>query len=246
MIPFRDDNPSGTFPYVTVALIVLNVLAFVAELSQIRAEAGRRGRVRIPAVMAEYAMQPVEVVRTLQGKPVPRQAFPVLLTPLTSMFMHGGWLHLLGNMLYLWIFGDNVEDRMGHVKYVLFYLLCGLGAAGAHAAVNPSSSVPTVGASGAIAGVLGAYLLAFPKARVSTLLTLGFFITVIRLPAVIVLGFWFVLQFFSGVGSLSARATGGGVAWWAHIGGFVLGMGLLFVFQKSKAKRRPYNYYRAV
>ena len=132
---------------------------------------------------------------------------------------------------------------MGHAKYLAFYLLCGLGAALAHLGVNPSSPVPTVGASGAIAGVLGAYLLAFPRAQVSTLVPLGFFITVIRLPAVIVLGMWFVLQFFSGVGSLTARRMGG-TAWWAHIGGFVLGMALLPLFQKRREKRRAYGYYR--
>jgi membrane associated rhomboid family serine protease len=168
---------------------------------------------------------------------------PALATPFTSMFMHAGLMHLVGNMLYLWIFGDNVEDRMGHVKYAVFYVLCGVGAAAAHTAIDPTSQVPTVGASGAIAGVLGAYLLAFPRAQVSTLVPLGFFITVARLPALIVLGFWFVLQFISGLGSLSMRQMGG-VAWWAHIGGFVVGMALLFVFQKRRDKRRAYGYYR--
>ena len=239
MIPFRDDNPSGTVPFVTIGLIVMNVAVFAVEWSQLRQER----RDAMPTVIAEYAMQPAEVARAVRGKPVPGQRFPVLLTPLTSMFMHGGLLHLVGNMLYLWIFGDNVEDRMGHAKYLVFYLLCGLGAAAAHTAVDPSSNVPTVGASGAIAGVLGAYLLAFPRAQVATLVPLGILLTVIRLPAVIVLGFWFALQFISGMGSLRMPQTGG-VAWWAHIGGFVAGMLLLFVFQKRTAKRRPYGYYR--
>lgn len=248
MLPFRDYNRSGTTPYVTVGLIVLNVLVFLAEQSQRppRRQYGRSGAVpQLPEMIAEYAMQPVEVVRALQGKPVPGQRFPALLTPLTSMFMHGGWLHLLGNMLYLWIFGDNVEDRMGHVKYLGFYVLCGLGAAAAHTVFNLSSQVPTVGASGAIAGVLGAYLVAFPHARVDTLVPLGFIFTVIQLPAIVVLGFWFVIQFLSGLGSLGMKNVGG-VAWWAHIGGFVLGMGLLFVFQKRKDKRRAYHFYRRV
>ena len=235
MIPFRDHNPSGTTPYVTIGLIALNGLVFLYEASQ---HPQRREQ-----FVLQWAMQPSEVFRSLKGEPSPGQLMPVLATPLTSMFMHAGLMHLLGNMLYLWIFGDNVEDRMGHVKYLIFYLICGLGAAAAHALVNPSSSVPTVGASGAIAGVLGAYLVAFPHARVSTLLVLGFFWSVVRLPAVVVLGFWFVLQFVSGLGSLTMRRMGG-VAWWAHIGGFVLGMGLLFVFQKRREKRRAYGYYR--
>lgn len=236
MIPFRDDNPSGSTPYVTITLIVLNVLVFLHE--------ARMDPYQRRDFVLQWALQPREVVETVRGEPTPGQKVPVLVTPFSSMFMHANLIHLLGNMLYLWIFGDNVEDRMGHLKYLIFYGLCGFGAGMAHLAFNPASPVPTVGASGAIAGVLGAYLLAFPRARVSTLVALGFIWTVIRLPAQIVLGFWFVIQFLSGLSSLRVGSMGGGTAWWAHIGGFVLGMGLLFVFQKPQAKRRPYQFYR--
>src|SRR5262249_38276371 len=143
-----------------------------------------------------------------------------------SMFLHGGWMHLLGNMLYLWIFGDNIEDRLGRIKYLLFYLLCGVPATLGHGLSGRNSGVPSVGASGAIAGVLGAYLLTFPQARVLTLVPLGFYTQIRELPAIMVLGFWFVLQFFSGIMSLGARNVGG-VAWWAHIGGCVGGRGVL-------------------
>jgi hypothetical protein len=157
------------------------------------------------------------------------------LTVLTSMFLHGGWLHLAGNMWYLWIFGDNVEDRLGHSRFLLFYLLAGIVAASLHCVFNPASQLPTVGASGAIAGVLGAYLVAFPHARVVTLVPLFPFFQVLALPAVLVLGLWILMQFFSGALSLGS-GTGGGVAWWAHIGGFVFG---LVVMRLLGGSRRP-------
>jgi membrane associated rhomboid family serine protease len=159
---------------------------------------------------------------------------------LVSMFLHGGWAHLLGNMLYLWIFGDNVEDRLGHLKYLVFYLACGWAATLAHAWANPQSAMPAIGASGAIAGVLGAYLVIFPRARVLTLIPLGFFLRLTELPAVIVLGLWFVLQLFSGVASLGARtAEAGGVAWWAHIGGFAVGLAVGFAVRALRFGERP-------
>jgi len=236
MIPFRDHNPSGTVPYVTIALVALNVLVFLHEMSL--------PPVRRQQFVLEYSLQPREVADVLSGEPVSSgQRLHPFATVFTSMFLHGGLLHLLGNMLYLWIFGDNVEDRMGHVKYLLFYVLCGFGAGALHMMFNAGSPVPTVGASGAISGVLGAYMLAFPRARVSTLVVLGIFITVIDLPALVLLGFWFLLQFFSGVGSLGA-ASAGGVAWWAHVGGFLVGMALLAVFQKPRETRRAYVYKR--
>ena len=235
MIPFRDHNPSGTVPYVTIALVAANVLVFLYEAGQ--------HPLRRQQFVLEYALQPREVARSLHGEAPPGQRLHPAATFFTSMFLHGGLLHLLGNMLYLWIFGDNVEDRMGHVKYLVFYVLCGLGAGAIHMGFNAGSSVPTVGASGAISGVLGAYMLAFPRARVSTLVFLGFFVTVLELPALVLLGLWFVLQVFSGVGSLAA-ANAGGVAWWAHVGGFVVGMLLLAVFQKPRERRRAYEYYR--
>ena len=250
MIPFRDHNPSGSVPVVTFAIIALNILAFFVELQQGDRTEEFIGQFGLtPARVLGHETSPQTRVRVIwplvvRESVVREYTVPAWLTVLTSMFLHGGWLHLLGNMWYLWIFGDNVEDRMGHVKFALFYLLCGLGAAGFQVAVNSRSSVPMVGASGAIAGVLGAYLVAFPTARISTLIPLGFFITVVQLPAVIVLGFWFVIQFLSGMGSMAMAEAGGGVAWWAHIGGFVVGMALLFVFQKPPESRRAYVYRR--
>ena len=151
------------------------------------------------------------------------------------MFLHGGWLHLGGNMLYLWIFGDNVEDKLGHIRYLAFYIVCGLAASILHVFVDSTSIVPTVGASGAIAGVLGAYLLLFPRARVVTLIPIFVFIQVAELPALLVLGFWFVMQFFNGLMSLGYQTAGmGGVAWWAHIGGFVAGLALVIPLRKFR------------
>lgn len=172
------------------------------------------------------------------------QTFPrdsgELLTPLTAMFLHGGWLHLLGNMLYLYIFGDNVEDLLGSGRYLLFYLLCGAASFGAQILLQHNSMVPNVGASGAIAGVLGAYMLLFPRARVVTLLPLFLFWPIVEIPAFFFLGIWFLMQFFSGAASLGrSDALSGGVAWWAHIGGFLAGMILLRVFLPRNAAKRP-------
>jgi len=162
---------------------------------------------------------------------------------LTSMFLHGGWLHLIGNIWYLWIFGDNVEDRLGHLSFLLFYLLCGIGAGVVHTMLNIGSTVPSVGASGAIAGVLGAYIVSYPFARVLTLVPIFVFIQVIEIPALIVLGMWFVMQFFYGTASLAATtgSEAGGVAWWAHVGGFVIGMLLIGLFPRKDRPR--YDYY---
>ena len=162
---------------------------------------------------------------------------------LTSMFLHGGWLHLIGNIWYLWIFGDNVEDRLGHLSFLLFCLLCGIGAGVVHTILNISSTVPSVGASGAIAGVLGAYIVSYPFARVLTLVPIFVFIQVIEIPALIVLGMWFVMQFFYGTASLAATTggEGGGVAWWAHVGGFVIGMLLIGLFPRKDQPR--YDHY---
>jgi Uncharacterized membrane protein (homolog of Drosophila rhomboid) len=170
-----------------------------------------------------YGVVPVHVY----SWPGSDEPFSALLQPLfTSMFLHAGWLHLIGNMWYLWIFGDNVEDRLGHIRYLVFYFACGVGAGVVHILLNPNSTVPSVGASGAIAGVLGAYLVSYPFARILTLVPIFFFFQVIEIPALIVLGLWFVMQFFYGTASLTATtsAAGGGVAWWAHVGGFVIGI----------------------
>ncbi len=234
MIPFRDYNPSGSIPFVTIALVVLNAAAFLHEVNL---EPRER-----KAFIEQYGVRPLLITAYVQGHPKTEGHFAAIFLPLlTAMFLHGGWLHLIGNMWFLWIFGDNIEDRMGHSKYLIFYLLCGLGATLAHILSEPTAHQPMVGASGAIAGVLGAYAVAFPRARVSTLVPIFFLFTIIELPALVVLGFWFLIQFLSGMQSLRMQAAGG-VAWWAHIGGFVLGIGLLFLFQKPRHKRRPYRY----
>jgi len=171
-------------------------------------------------------------------------SFVAIVIPfLTSMFLHGGWLHVIGNMWYLWIFGDNIEDRLGHFAFLAFYLLCGIGAGVVHTMFNANSRVPSVGASGAIAGVLGAYLVSYPFARVLTLVPIFVFIQVIEIPALIVLGFWFIMQFFYGTASLAATSVNetGGVAWWAHVGGFVIGILLIGLFPRRD--RRNYGYY---
>jgi membrane associated rhomboid family serine protease len=206
MIPLRDENPTRRVPFVNYALILINVLVFLWQVSL-----GSQG----DAVLYRLALIPLDVTRGLD--------LGDARAVLTSMFMHAGLAHLLGNMLYLWIFGDNVEDALGHFKYLLFYLAGGIAASATHVLLYPNSSVPTVGASGAIAATLGAYLLLFPNRRVVTLIPLGFFLQVARLPAIFVLGAWFVLQLFQGTLSLGMDQLGG-VAFWAHIGGFAFGM----------------------
>jgi membrane associated rhomboid family serine protease len=225
MIPLRDDNPRRTVPFVTYTLVALNVLAFLWELSL--GENLEKALFAIAFIPARYW--------------IPGNWVFDLMTIGTSMFLHGGFLHIGSNMLYLWIFGDNVEDRLGHGKYLLFYLLCGLAATIAHAAFSPASRIPAIGASGAIAGVLGAYLLLYPHARVMTLIPIFFFITVREIPAVIILGLWFVLQLFSGVGSLGVQDAQdmGGVAWFAHIGGFLAGLVFIVLLGGFRRPRRP-------
>jgi membrane associated rhomboid family serine protease len=211
MLPIGDDNTSRrTFPLVTYVLIALNVLFFFVELS-----GG-------DTFIEKWAFVPSRFLANPLGDS---------LTLFTSMFMHAGWLHLGGNMLYLWIFGDNVEDRFGHVKFAVFYLLCGLAATFAQLAFGPGSNLPNLGASGAVAGVLGAYILLFPQGRVRVLQGQQ----VIQVPALIVIGLWIVLQLFSGIGSIASTAQTGGVAYMAHIGGFVAGLGLTFLLRGSRA-----------
>jgi membrane associated rhomboid family serine protease len=223
MLPLRDDNPRRSVPVVTYSLVALNVVAFIWELMQ--GPALQQRLFDVAFIPARYML--------------PGYILPDLYTMFVSMFLHGGLMHIGSNMLYLWIFGDNIEDRLGRFRYLLFYLACGIVATLAHAFFNPASVVPAIGASGAIAGVLGAYLILFPHARVMTLIPIFFFITIRHLPAVLILGFWFILQFFSGVGSLGVRDAQdtGGVAYWAHIGGFVAGMLLIVLF--GGLKRRP-------
>ena len=217
MIPFKDDNPTSITPYLTVALIVINVIIY---LMQISSSMDPRRMVytygAIPHFILTFnTVQPLHPVTTI----------------FTSMFMHGSLLHLGTNMLFLWIFGNNIEDVLGRIRFIIFYLLCGIAAAYMHALANPSSMVPMIGASGAVSGILGAYILLFPRAQVHTLIFFFFFIQVVRLPAMFVIGFWIVIQFINGMIS-TGGAGHGGVAWFAHIGGFITGLLLMkYIFQ---------------
>ncbi len=230
MIPLRDDNPSTIKPVVTIALVVLCAIVFLWQFSLGPA----RGQ------QAIYALGVIPAVLFGHGSLPPELAVvPPYMTALTSMFMHGGWMHLIGNMLYLWIFGDNVEDSMGHGRFIVFYLLCGLAAVLAQALPEPGSTIPMVGASGAISGVLGAYLLLYPHARVLVLIPFGFILHTVRIPAGIVLLLWFGLQLFS---QLATPAGQGGVAFRAHIGGFIAGMLLIPFFKRKRfALRTPWR-----
>jgi membrane associated rhomboid family serine protease len=219
MIPYKDDNPTRRLPFITIGLIILNAIIFMLQLTY----PGDPRRIvfaygAIPQFLLHFkAVQPVHPVVTI----------------FTSMFMHGGLLHIFTNMLFLWIFGDNIEDKLGHVRFLIFYLLCGAAAAYGHALTEPDSLLPMIGASGAVSGILGAYILLFPKARIHTLIFLGFFIQVIRLPALIVIGFWIIIQVINGL--ISKGFVGqGGIAWFAHIGGFVFGILMIRVFLKTR------------
>ena len=224
MIPLKDDNPTRTTPFVNWTLMGLCIVVFLWQVGL-----GPRGNQEaiyalgvIPAVLLEGARLPPEIALV-----------PPELTIFTSMFMHGGWLHLIGNMLYLWIFGDNVEDSMGHLRFIIFYLVCGTAAVFAQALPNTQSTIPMIGASGAISGVLGAYLLLYPHARVVVLIPLGFFSQVILLPAGIVLALWFGLQLLQ---SAVTPKDVAGIAFGAHIGGFIAGMALVPLFKSKRAR----------
>lgn len=229
MIPLRDKNPRYSTPFVTVSLIILNVLVFLYQLSL-----GPRAEEQF---VFTYGMVPARIEWAFGSPQITLgDAFAPLLS---SIFLHGGWLHLIGNMWFLWVFGDNIEDRLGHLRYLLFYLVCGVGAGLAHTLFNLNSRLPAVGASGAISGILGAYLVLFPGARVLTLVPLLVFYFTVELPAVILLGYWFLIQAAQGFFALGARSAGG-VAWWAHIGGFVLG----FLLARRFPRRRRIMYYQ--
>ena len=216
MIPLRDANPTQRRPVVTIALIALCVAAFTWELI-VQAEGGDAG---LESLFRQWALVPGDLTAAFGGQG--GLGHPVA-TVITSMFLHGGWIHLGGNMLYLWIFGNNVEDRFGRLWFLLFYLFGGVVAAATQVAVDPTSSTPVLGASGAIAAVLGAYLVLYPGARVLSLVFLGFFYQLLQIPAIVVLGLWFVLQLVNGAMSLGVPSSAGGVALFAHIGGFVAG-----------------------
>ncbi|MDP2209078.1 MAG: rhomboid family intramembrane serine protease [Bacteroidota bacterium] len=222
MIPLRDINPHRTFPIVNYVLIGVNVIIFLLQISLGKS---------YEAAIYQFGLVPVRLMNDVQMFDF---GLMTVLPVFSSMFMHGGWMHLIGNMLFLHVFGDNIEDRLGHIRYIFFYLLAGVGGAAGQIIINPISAIPMVGASGAIAGVLGAYILMFPRAKILTLIPIFFFIQFVELPAFLFLGIWFLMQLLSGTLSLGIGGDAGGVAWWAHIGGFVAGATLLFVFRKRK------------
>jgi membrane associated rhomboid family serine protease len=215
MIPLRDIIPSRSTPYITVTLIVMNAAAWAYELTMPDDV--------LPVYLQLYGVVPADF------------SAPTLVS---SMFLHGSWSHFIGNMWYLWIFGDNVEDRMGHARFVAFYLMCGIVAAMGHVAMDPSSTLPTIGASGAIAGVMGAYFVLYPHSRVLTLIPLIIYFEIVELPAVLLLGFWFVMQLFNaGAIAVTASTAGGGIAFAAHVAGFVAGLLGVFVFRKRRRSK---------
>src|SRR5262249_22739976 len=201
MIPLRDVIPSRTVPYLTVTIIILNALAWFYELSLPRED--------LPVFLQQFGVVP---------------AYFAAPTLITSMFLHGGWMHVIGNMWYLWIFGDNVEDRLGHGRFIIFYLLCGIVAAFGQILIDPTSTLPTIGASGAIAGVMGAYFVLYPQSRVLTLIPLIIFWEIVELPAIVLLGFWFLMQLFDAGRVAVTSSAGGGVAFMAHVAGFIFGL----------------------
>ncbi|NPA90331.1 MAG: rhomboid family intramembrane serine protease [Chloroflexi bacterium] len=222
MIPLGDSVPRRRFPWVTYTLIAINVLVFLIELSY---------GPHVTKLFYRYGVVPARLAQW-------RQDPTVLLTLITSQFLHGGWYHIIGNMIYLWIFGDNVEDQMGHGRYLVFYLLSGIIAALVQSAMMPSQmQVPLIGASGAISGVLGAYMLFFPAGRVFLGIPLFLFLYIIDVPAVVALGYWFISQYLNGLLALASGAFQyGGVAWWAHVGGFVAGLVLGPVFREHRPR----------
>jgi membrane associated rhomboid family serine protease len=237
MFPYRDDNPTLATPVVTFLLIGLNAATWI--LVQ-----GMGTEPMLSKSVCELGLIPGEYLgRIPEGYTLPISPTTTcvvggqssLITPLTSMFLHGGWFHLIGNMWFLWVFGNNVEDSMGHARYFVFYLLSGLAAAAAQTLVNPSSPIPMVGASGAISGVMGAYVILYPRVRVHMLVFLGFFITRVAVPAFLMLGYWFLLQL---LGGSFAQGEGGGVAFWAHAGGFVAGALLIVLFRDPELVAR--------
>jgi membrane associated rhomboid family serine protease len=224
-IPLKDDNPTHRMPIITIGLIAVNCIVYLYQMTMpVQAE---------QMFIYQYGLIPIEITRLTDM--TPQIPFPILLSPFTSMFMHGGLIHLGGNMLYLWIFGNNIEDYLGRIRFFAFYILSGLAAVALFVIIEPSGDMPMVGASGAIAGILGAYMVIFPRARVLTFLWIIFFIRLIWLPAVFMLGYWFVMQFVSGV--LSVGSSGGGVAWFAHIGGFAFGWLAIRLYRRRQRFR---------
>ncbi|MBN2366493.1 MAG: rhomboid family intramembrane serine protease [Calditrichaeota bacterium] len=226
MFPLKDTIPSSTFPFVTISIIVTNIFIFIYQLSL---------GPQLNEFFNHFGVIPVKFTSVASENPV--QLIPLSATLFSSVFLHGGWMHIIGNMWYLWIFGDNIEDRTGHFRFLLFYLLCGIAAGLVHIIMNPGSGVPTIGASGAIAGVMGAYILLFPNSRVITLIFVIFFIQIVEIPAIFFLGFWIIIQIISGSMQAGLTEQSGGVAWWAHIGGFFIGLLLVLFFKKRKSRK---------
>jgi len=229
MIPIRDTQRSRTRPIVNWILIFINLSIFAYELSLPERA--------LTAFTVKYGVIPAVITNPGAFSPADLARTSGLLGLVTSLFIHVGWVHALGNMLYLWIFGDNVEDLMGHGRYLAFYFIVGITASAAHILADPTSAVPTVGASGAIAGVLGAYFVNFPRSRILALIPIGFFMPMVEVPSIVFLFLWFITNLFSGVASLGAQAQGG-VAWWAHIGGFVAGMVLSVLWRRRRVPTR--------
>lgn len=223
MIPLRDSVKSKTLPVVNIIFIVVNALFFFFELSL---------GSNLNAFISQFGLTPTQFVADASS--APPNIFGMIIPLFTAMFLHGGWMHFIGNMWFLWIFGDNVEDSMGHLRYFFFYLLVGIGAGIAHLLFNLHSAVPTIGASGAISGVMGAYLVLYPRGRVTTFILIFIFFRIIEIPAYVFLLFWIGFQAVLGMASLAEAQGSGGIAWWAHIGGFVLGVVLIFLFKKRK------------
>ena len=234
MIPLRDDNPTKIVPLMTVGLIVLNVLVFLYQISL--------GPGGAEVFICQFGAIPA-VIFGFQTLPSDLVAIPASFSVFTSMFLLGGFIHLIGNMLYLWIFGNNIEDAMGHGRFIVFYLLTGAAASMAHFLTDLASEIPTIGASGAISGILGAYILLYPRAQVLVLIPLGFFIRVMYVPAGFALGFYFVIQVFQG--TLTFGQGGGGVAWFAHIGGFIAGLLLVGLFKQPTVRFFNQPHYHA-
>lgn len=255
MFPLRDNIPSRTTPVVNYLLILVCSLVFLVQLSAEYATDHRADLTEQFGMIPQRVLHPnrkivIDVERPVMTPfgidyvethhRVPPPPINPWLTLLTCLFLHGGWLHVIGNMWFLFIFGDNVEDRLGHARYLLFYLACGLAGSFAHLIANYDSSMPTIGASGAIAGVMGGYFILYPRAKVLTLVPIFIFITLFDIPAPIFLGFWFLLQFLQGL--VPSAAETGGVAWWAHIGGFAAGMGLVFWLREARITRPAVPY----
>jgi membrane associated rhomboid family serine protease len=249
MFPYKDDNPTELAPIVTVGIVAANVLVWLFVQGMGATEPLARSVCHLGLVPGELLQtaKPGSGLELAPGFFCLVDVQPHYSTLITSMFMHGGWFHLIGNMVFLWVFGNNIEDVMGHGRFIVFYLLCGLAAAAAQMLLSPHSVVPMVGASGAISGVLGAYLLLYPRVRVHTLLFFGFYVTTVALPAYVMLGYWALLQLLGGLVSLSVVERGG-VAFFAHIGGFAAGLLLIRFFASDEALRRrpepPSSYYR--